>query len=340
MRRVAGVTVAMRAAAAVILGVALLVSGGCGVPVRQIALSGPGWGLAYLRVTEAHQHSRGDGVVVAVIDTGVDGGHPALRGRVLPGIDLVPGGTGDGRADLVGHGTGIAGLIAGQPASQPPRKAATTSGAEEWREWTGVAPGSSILPIRVQTRTHVGGPDEYAKGFDFAVARGAKVICVASGHAESAAERAAVARAIAAGVVVVAAAGNWPAAVATPFPGAYDGVLTVGAIDRDGSHADVSVQDRHVVIVAPGVKVGTLAPGGGRTTMSGTSPATAIVAGAVALVRAARPELGGMAAARRLTATAVDAGAPGRDDRFGYGVLNLVGALSEERSTPAPPPGP
>ena len=93
------------------------------------------WQLKALDVAKAWQYSVGAGVLVAVLDSGVDAGHPDLQGQVLPGIDLVDGATKDGRSDPVGHGTTVAALIAGRNDD--------TTGV------VGIAPQARILPVRV-----------------------------------------------------------------------------------------------------------------------------------------------------------------------------------------------
>lgn len=134
--------------------------------------------------------------------------------------------------------------------------------------------------------------------------------------------------------MVVAAAGNRPDDKKVIYPAAYPGVLAVGGVDRNGRHAEISVTGPEVVLAAPAVDImttGTRANGGnGYHLGRGTSDATAIVAGAVALVRAKYPHLKAPEVIHRLTATATDKGAPGRDDQYGYGIVNIVKALTAD----------
>lgn len=136
--------------------------------------------------------------------------------------------------------------------------------------------------------------------------------------------------ALAAGVVVVASAGNYPHSQKVPYPAAIEGVVAVAGVGKDGKRSDISVSGPEVVIAAPSDDISSTGLGGRYTVSSGTSDATAIVAGAVALVRSRFPDLKGPEVVRRLTATAIDKGAPGRDPEYGYGVLNLVGALTAD----------
>ena len=143
---------------------------------------------------------------------------------------------------------------------------------------------------------------------------------------------AAVAAAQAADIVVVAGSGNRGKTDGRPNPGAYDGVLTVGSVDRDNAVTDFSVTGPQVHLVAPGVDITSpyKEADGGYFTGYGTSQSTAIVSGAVALVRAKFPQLSAAEVIHRLEATAIDKEAPGRDDQYGYGVLNIMGALTAD----------
>lgn len=274
------------------------------------------WHLNYLNVTEAHRISRGEGVTVAVVDTGVDARHPDLADAVLPGADLV-GDSGNGHTDISGHGTAMAGLIAA-------RGQGNNSGA------LGIAPRAKILPVRIQVMSYAA--SEIVRGIYWAIERGARVICVASGGGSSPELEAAVMAALKADVVVVAAAGNRPEATRVEWPAAYPGVIAAAGVDRDGNHAEVSVTGPEVVLAAPAVDiVSTNKLGETRySTGTGTSSATAIIAGAAALVRAKYPDLSAAEVVHRLTATAVDKGPPGRDELYGYGVLDLVAALTAD----------
>jgi subtilisin family serine protease len=168
-----------------------------------------------------------------------------------------------------------------------------------------------------------------ADGIDWAVQHGAKVISLSIGDAVgSDKERAAIQRAIAADVVVVAAVGNKPEDHDVIYPAAYPGVLAVGAIDEAGKASSVSVTGDKVAIAAPGTNLVGCDISNGYVNGTGTSGATAIVAGAAALVRSKYPSMSAAEVVHRLTATAKDAGPPGRDDQYGYGILNLVGALT------------
>jgi subtilisin family serine protease len=181
----------------------------------------------------------------------------------------------------------------------------------------------------------------------WAVQHGARVICIASGVGPSNELKQAVDAAIAAGAVIVAAVGNRPESTSVAYPAAYPGVIAAAGVDRDGNHADFSVTGPQVVLSAPAVDIVSADGRGHYIKGSGTSDATAIIAGVVALVRAKYPALSAADIVHRLTSTATDRGPPGRDDQYGYGIVNPVAALtadvppveaSPSASAASPPP--
>lgn len=306
---------------AVLAGVAVLVTLPVAAPPALAAdrIRDAEWHLDFLKVAQAHKISQGAGVTVAVIDTGVDASHPDLAGAVVAGRDfaILKADPPDGRTDLDGHGTAMAGLIAGR-------------GHGNGDGVLGIAPKATILPVRKSE----GGKDDKASDIHTAIRwaaeHGADVISMSFGGEESASEAAAIEAARRADVVLVAAAGNRPDDKAVGYPAKYPGVITVGGADRRGNHADISVTGPEVDIVAPAVDIMSIDKDGKYDADPGTSNATAIVAGAAALVRAKYPDLSAAEVAHRLTATATDKGPKGRDDQYGEGVLNLVAALTAD----------
>ncbi|MEV4820291.1 S8 family serine peptidase [Micromonospora sp. NPDC049274] len=273
------------------------------------------WHLTFLKVAEAHKISTGDGVVVAVADTGVDP-HPDLSKNLLIGTDTVAGGSGDGRTDSNSHGTSMAGLIAAHGR-------AGDAGA------LGIAPQSKILPIRASTSDNLGEADDLAAAIEYAISKRAQVINISSGGASTPRLVRAIEAALAANIIVVAAAGNVPHQPVS-YPASEEDVITVGGVDREGHHAAVSVTGPEIDVVAPAVDIYSTSYGGKYSKGTGTSSATAIVAGAAALIRSKYPYLPAQEVAHRLTATAIDKGPPGRDDEYGYGVIDLVAALTAD----------
>ena len=282
------------------------------------------WYLRALRVSDAQRLTEGAGITVAVIDTGVMANHPDLKGAVLPGTNVLGDG-GDGRTDPSGHGTQMASIIAAR-------------GRSGSRGVLGIAPEAKILPVRPADGALLA-----SQAIDWSVAHGAKVISMSFAIAGSDGLASAVKAAATADVVLIAGSGNdGQDDSRNRYPGAYPGVLAVGAVDRNGKVAKFSTQGNHVAITAPGVDI-PVADGkypSGYAIVDGTSPATAIVAGAAALIRAKFPELSASEVVERLTSTAVDKGAPGRDDAYGYGELDLMAALTAKPSTQPTTAGP
>ncbi|MFI6821844.1 type VII secretion-associated serine protease mycosin [Micromonospora sp. NPDC050187] len=274
------------------------------------------WHLRFLNVAEAHRITQGEGVVVAVPDTGIDP-HPDLRINLLPGTDIIAGGSGDGREDRDGHGTGMAGLIAAHGKSGD-------NGAY------GIAPKAKIMPIYYSSPDEQGEAEALATSVEYAARHNADVISISAGGGSNARLQEAIDAALAADIVVVAGVGNHPRDFAVGYPARHPGVIAVGGVDRQGNHAAVSVTGREVDVAAPATDIYSTSMDGKYRKGTGTSNATAIVAGAVALIRARYPDLPATEVVHRLTATAVDKGAPGRDDQYGHGVIDLVAALTAD----------
>ncbi len=272
------------------------------------------WQVTYLKLAEAHRITTGSGVSVAVVDTGV-ARHPDLARNLQRGTDVIAGGDGSGQVDQDGHGTQMAGLIAGH-------------GSGRDAGVLGVAPGAKILPVKA-TATRDDGAG-VGPGFEWAASQGAGVINFSSSVPMSRTLTDAVAEAVKADAVVVAPSGNRASDLVFSYPAAIPEVLAVGAVGENGEVADFSVTGEKVGICAPGVDLVTTTRNGRYAKASGTSHATALVSGAAALVRARFPELSAPEVIHRLTATADDNGPPGRDDECGAGVLNIVKALTAD----------
>jgi subtilisin family serine protease len=289
------------------------------------------WGLDLIHADAAHTVSTGAGAVVAVVDTGIDAAHPDLAGRIGPGIDLVDGDSTP--QDGNGHGTHVSGIIAAD--------AGNGVGVDS------VAPGATIMPVRVLDGSGSGADSTVAQGIDWATAHRADVINLSLGSMVPLPGlgvpddiSAAVQRAVDHGVIVVAAAGN----DALPFceNGTAQGkVLCVGAIDKRGARSFYSSFGQGLGLVAPG---GSGLPGtdedvlstyndGGYQELAGTSQATPHVSGVAALL----VSLGvrGQAAVQRILATATDIGPPGPDAQFGAGLVNAQAAVAGLGSGPA-----
>ncbi|GAB1688944.1 S8 family serine peptidase [Krasilnikovia sp. M28-CT-15] len=275
------------------------------------------WYLGALHVTAAHKISQGEGVTVALIDTGVRADHQDLIGNVLPGSDFRGVGT-RGWVDAGGHGTAMAGLIAGHG-----------HGAGRADGVLGIAPKAKVLPLRALNDQDVP-KDKEPDAIAEAIRQHADVISMSLGTNPTDRLQRAIRQAIDADIVIVASSGNRPEDVFLQYPAKYPGVVAVGATGRDDKVAPVTTTGPEMALVAPGVDTVTTARTGGYTEGTGTSGATAIVAGAAALIRAKYPDLSAAEVVHRLTATATDKGAPGRDSDYGYGTLDLVAALTAD----------
>lgn len=317
-----------QAAAALVAAALLAVA--AAPPAAADAIRDRQWGLLALRAEEAWGTTRGDGVTVAVLDTGVDATHPDLTGQVLDGTDLVGLGAGRGDRAWARHGTAMAGIIAGHG-----------HGSARGQGVLGVAPQARILPVRVileegdpgraQARDSKGGA--LAEGIRWAADHGADVINLSLGDDSDSAhheagEDEAVQYALAKGVVVVASAGNGgESGDRVSYPAAYPGVIAVTAVDRRGRKAKFSTRNWYATVSAPGVDIVIADPDRSYYEGWGTSAAAAFVSGAVALVKAAHPELSPAQIKKLLEDTASDSPAGGRDDGRGHGLVDAAAAL-------------
>ncbi|MGW0434907.1 type VII secretion-associated serine protease mycosin [Micromonospora sp. NPDC003197] len=276
------------------------------------------WHLDALGLAELHKITQGEGVTVAVIDTGVDATHPDLKNNVLSGVDLHDEKT-KGRVDRQGHGTAMASLIAGHG-----------HGPGNGDGVLGIAPKAKILPVTVQSaKQGIIAPDAVAAGIDWAVDHGADVINVSlSSSSDSDLDRA-VDRAYKKNVIVVASVGNRQDLV-IGNPARHPGAIAVTGSNLNGELGPESIPAEETDIAAPSVDLQRAVPGGGYSQATSVSGATAIVSGAVALIRAKYPNLSAFDTFKRLLETTKDAGASGRDPDFGWGVLDLRQALTGE----------
>ena len=279
---------------------------------------GQQWGLTRINCPAAWDQTTGSpGIVVAVIDTGIDLDHPELAGLLVPGRDLVdlgpapvpPAGwhfEGDfdnvdsDPQDEVGHGTHVAGTIACSTNTTPPVGVA------------GVSWNCRLMPVRVLARlvrnadgvvSGTGSAADIAAGIRWAVDNGARVLNLSlGGPVDTQVERDAIAYAVAQGAVVCAAMGNdFQNGNPTSFPGAYPDVIAVGAIDRADHRAPFSQTGPHIDVVAPGVDIRSTVWDNGYATMQGTSMATPHVTGVAALYLSTNPTASPATVASALT---------------------------------------
>jgi subtilisin family serine protease len=280
------------------------------------------WALTALKAEQAWDFSKGKGVTVAVIGTGVDTLHPDLTGRVLVGRIVVEGTRDQGGAAV--QGTHAAGIIAG------------TGRNFKGDGLFGLAPEAMLLPSRVY-RGETALTAATAREIMNAARRGAQVIVVTVAFPRPLdALRMAVEYAAKQDALVVAGAGdNGRTGNAVTYPAAYPGVVSVAATDKKGAVWPDSHHGKDVDLAAPGVDILTTARNNDYWTGSSTAYAASWVAASAALLRARHPTMTVSQVTERLTDTATDKGPAGRDPRYGFGVVAPAKALADSAS-PSP----
>jgi len=271
----------------------------------------------------------GEGMTVALIDTGADRDHKELAGKIVAFKDFVNNQTDS--YDDNGHGTHCASLVAGE-------------------KGTGVAPDAKLVVIKVMDREGACYLSDALNALDWCLDNkeryGIRVVSFSVGG-ESPSDGTSLLdeacnKMVEKGLVMCVAAGNsGPAASSIVIPGDAENVITVGAVDRSGNIFELSSRgptangDTKPDLVTLGVDVVSALAGSksGRSTLSGTSMAVPQVSGAIALLLEAKPDLTPADVKRTLLKTADDLGASGPDNVYGYGALNLTGALQSISAT-------
>ncbi len=308
--------------------------------------------LESMNVPRAWTMSKGRGVTVAVLDSGVDADQADLAGSVTAGPDLTRGAGPAGARPKRLHGTNMASIIAGHG-----------HGPGNALGMIGVAPEARLLSLRVILERDEPGFAEFtgaerfagtiADGIRYAVDHGADVINLSLGRSyPTPREREAVAYAIRHDAVVVAAAGNGgnegaPGGVRGPskrrrgsggaaagghteysYPASFPGVISVAAVDAAGRHAGFSNRNSGVVVSAPGVQIIGAGPDGGYWIGDGTSPATAFVSGVAALIRSRHPGMAPALVSQAIVESTRNRPERGYNRAVGFGRVDAAAALA------------
>jgi hypothetical protein len=261
-----------------------------------------------LRLGEVHRVATGSNVLVAVIDSEIDSKHPDLAGAFVERFDAV------GRPDKPhAHGTGMTGAIAAH------------------RQLMGIAPAAKILAIHAFSPDAAESPQATTQhilaGLEWAIGKGARVINMSFAGPYDPMLQLAMKKAHDKGVVLVAAAGNMGPKSPPLYPAADANVIAVTAVDQNDRLFASANQGPHIAVAAPGVDILEPAPNAGYQVTTGTSVAAAHVSGIAALMIERNSALDPDTIHEILTASAKTLGPKGRDDQFGWGLVDPTRAL-------------
>ena len=293
------------------------------------------WALQRVLLDELWSQSKGKGVRVAVIDTGVDVKNPQLAHAVdvksgrnfLPknlkdsNGDKIARGSENGTTDTVGHGTKVAGIIAARPVSGT--------------GFVGLAPEATIIPIEQNDADGHGTVQTLTDAVNYAIQSGADVINISQDTSNAVQPdpslESAIDTALSRKIVVVASAGNGGAGgnVKKTYPASFPGVLAVAASDRNNERASFSQSGDFVGVAAPGVDMISTVPKGGHCSDNGTSFSAPYVSGVAALIKAKHPEWTAREVVAQIEQTA-ERTIAGHDRLVGWGVVDPVRALTED----------
>ncbi|WP_342118652.1 S8 family serine peptidase [Pseudoduganella sp. OTU4001] len=283
---------------------------------------GSEWHLSKIGAGTAWDKSQGAGVIIAIIDSGVDSSHPDLVGNIVPGYNTIDNNTNS--ADVCGHGTQVAGTAA----------AAMNNAIGV----AGVAGKAKIMPVRTGSLTASGCQGSYsaiAAGITWAADHGARIANASYAYLPSSAAVISASNYMKSkGGLVFVGAGNYNRDEGfTPT----DSMIAVSATDTVDGKASFSSYGSFVQLSAPGTNIYTTTRGGGYGMNAGTSFSSPVAAAVGALVMAANPSLTNTQVQNILFTTATDLGAAGRDIYFGYGRVNAAAAVAAAGTAPTAP---
>ncbi len=266
------------------------------------------WHLPKIQAPIAWDSSLGTGVTIAILDSGVDGTHPDLAGKLVPGWNFYDGNS--NTSDVYGHGTKVAGSAA----------AASNNGVGV----TGVAWNAKIMPVRISDTAGYAFFSTIAEGIYWAADNGAKVVNISYSVQGSTSVQNAANYLRSKGGLVVNSAGNTGAIDNTLANSAMISVSATGSTDTKTSWSSFG---DYVDVAAPGASIWTTTRGGGYASVSGTSFSSPVTAGVVALMMSANPALKPSELESILKSTAVDLGSAGSDREFGAGRIDAAAAV-------------
>jgi hypothetical protein len=290
---------------------------------RAAAPQGYQYVLAKWRLLDVHRVATGKNVLVAMIDSEVDQRHPDLVGAIADRLEPI-----GQEFKPQPHGTGMAGAMASH------------------RRLVGVAPGARILAVNAfgtDSDSAYGTTEQILKGIDWAIAKGARVINMSFAGPRDPLVQLALKKAYDKGIVLVAAAGNAGPNSEPLFPAADPDVIAVTATDVNDALLPQANRGEHISVAAPGVDVLVPAPNAQYQITTGTSVAAAEVSGVIALLLERKPDATPESIRRALQMTAKDLGVRGRDDDFGWGLVDpylAMLALDNPSLANARPPTP
>lgn len=269
------------------------------------------WGVSVVQAPQLWLETKGEGIKVAVLDTGVDPNHPDLQPNIKKGINFTTSNSSD-FVDRQGHGSHCAGIIAA---------------CDNLVGVVGVAPKAELYIAKVLGDDGSGSIDAIIKGVNWAIEQQVDVISMSLGCSvdPGTAFHEAFKRAKAAGIVVVAASGNENTHVG--WPATYDETIAVGAVSQSFERAGFSNFGSELDVAAPGVDIYSTYKNGGYAKLSGTSMATPMVAGCIALIQGYLKKSGKKATPDQIMQAikqdSVDLGPVGDDDNYGNGLINV-----------------
>jgi len=265
-------------------------------------------------IRQTRAKNKGEGIKVAILDTGIDYNHPDLENNIKGGISIIN----DYSTDFIdenGHGSHCAGII---------------GAIENDIGVTGVAPKCDLYGIQILGKNGQGSWDTITKGIYWAIENKMKIISMSLGGPNDYKPlHIAIKKAVENDIIVVVAAGNeGDGNINTnefSYPGDYNEVITIGAIDPEKHLANFSNTNDEVKITAPGVDIYSTLPKGNYGILSGTSMACPFVSGIIALMLSENPSLSKWQIETYLYQTAEEKGPKGKNDGFGWGIINPDG---------------